>query len=64
MSQAVRSYSDQPLPDEDPAVLDEQFAQLAEAEWKLEAEDARRIAPQKGIDQATIDAAVEKVRYG
>jgi hypothetical protein len=52
------------LPEEERRQLDEHLAQLAAAEWKREAEQARRLARQKGIDQAAIDQAVDKVRYG
>ena len=40
------------------------LAQQAEAEWQHAAEEARRLARQQGIDQAAIDRAVQKVRYG
>jgi hypothetical protein len=42
--------------------LQEHPALAAEAEWNREAEEARRLARQKKIDQAAIDRAVEKVR--
>jgi len=51
------------LPAADRLLLEDYLAQQAEAEWQREAEEARRLARQKGIDQAAIDAAVEKVRY-
>ena len=51
------------LPAEDRLLLEEHLARDAEAEWQREAEAARRLARQKGIDQAAIDRAVEKVRY-
>jgi hypothetical protein len=43
--------------------LDEQLARMAEEEWLREAEAARRVARERGIDQAAIDRAVEAVRY-
>jgi hypothetical protein len=52
------------LPDDERVELDEELARLAEADWQREAEDARRLAKLRGIDQKTIDAAIEKVRYG
>ncbi len=52
------------LPEDERLELDEELARIAEADWKREAEDARRLAKMRGIDQQTIDAAVEKVRYG
>jgi hypothetical protein len=65
MSQAVLEILDriQLLPAEDRLMLDEQLARISEAEWQREAEDARRLAKEKGIDQAAIDRAVEAVRY-
>lgn len=65
MSEAVQEIlrSIQQLPEEDRLILEERLAELAEAEWKREAEEARRLARQKGIDQAAIDRAVENVRY-
>lgn len=65
MSEAVQEILQriQQLPQEDRLALEKHLAQLAEAEWKHEAEAARRLARQKGIDQAAIDRAVEKVRY-
>jgi hypothetical protein len=66
MSEAVQEILQriQELPEEDRLVLEQHLAQRAEAEWKREAEEARRVARQKGIDQAAIDRAVEKARYG
>jgi uncharacterized membrane protein len=66
MSEAVQEILQriQELPEEDRMVLEQHLAQRAEAEWKREAEEARRVARQKGIDQAAIDRAVEKARYG
>jgi hypothetical protein len=65
MSQAVLEILQriQELPEEDRLILDQQLAQMAEAEWKREAGEARRRAREQGIDQAAIDSAVEKVRY-
>jgi hypothetical protein len=39
------------------------LAEIAEAEWKREAVVARRIARERGLDQAVIDQAVYDVRY-
>ena len=66
MSEAVHEILEriQHLPAEDRLVLEECLAQQAEAEWRREAEQARQLAQQQGIDQAAIDRAVEKVRYG
>lgn len=49
---------------EDRLELDEQLARQVEAEWRKEAEAARLLARQRGIDQAAIDRAVEQARYG
>lgn len=65
MSDAVRQLLDQieQLPEEDRVVLEERLAELAEADWKREAEQARQLARQRGIDQATIDEAIHDLRY-
>ena len=66
MSEAVKEILKRihELPEEDRLALDERLAEEAETEWKRAAEEAREVARQKGIDQAAIDRAVEKVRYG
>jgi hypothetical protein len=66
VSEAVREILEriQHLPATDRLELQDVLAQQAEDEWQREAEEARRLARQKGIDQAAIDRAVEKVRYG
>jgi hypothetical protein len=46
----------------DRLILEERLAEIAEADWKHEAEAARRIARERGIDQATIDQAVNDGR--
>ena len=43
--------------------LAKQLAEKSEADWKQEAERAREIARQKGIDQPAIDRAVKNFRY-
>ncbi|MCI0640729.1 MAG: hypothetical protein L0Y72_24305 [Gemmataceae bacterium] len=65
MSEAVHEILQriQELPEEDRLLLEEQLAQQADAEWKRAADEARRLARQKGIDQAAIGRAVENVRY-
>jgi hypothetical protein len=65
MSEAVQEILDriQRLPVEDRLLLQEHLARDADAEWQREAELARRLARQKGIDQAAIDRAVDQVRY-
>ena len=44
--------------------LDARLEQRAEAAWRQEAERARREAKERGIDQAAIDDAIRKHRYG
>ena len=66
MSEAVHEILDriQQLPAEDRLLLEDYLAQQAEAEWRREAGEARRLACQMGLDQAAIDRAVEKIRHG
>jgi hypothetical protein len=45
-------------------LLEQRLAQRAEAEWRKEAEQARREATARGIDQTAVDEAVRKRRYG
>lgn len=52
------------LSEDDRLRLQERLADLAESQWQREAEAARRVARDKGIDEAAIDQAVEDVRYG
>ena len=65
MSEAVQEILEriEQLPEDDRLILEERLAEIAEADWKHEAEAARRIARERGIDQATIDKAVNDVRY-
>ena len=66
VSEAVHKILDRidHLPPAERLELEGLLAQQAEAEWQSEAEVARRFARQKGIDQAAIDRAVDKVRHG
>lgn len=52
------------LSDHDREFLQRQLAERAEAEWRKEAAEARRQAKARGIDQAAIDEAIHKRRYG
>jgi hypothetical protein len=52
------------LDEEDRLVLERQLAQRAQAEWEQVAGEALQQARQRGIDQAAIDRAVERRRYG
>ncbi|MFI5455777.1 MAG: hypothetical protein ACHRXM_10035 [Isosphaerales bacterium] len=65
MSEAVREiiHRIEQLPEEDRLLLEERLAEFAEVEWKREAKDARRIARERGLDQAAIDQAIHDVRY-
>ncbi len=51
------------LSEEDRLVLEARLTELADKEWKREAEQARQMAKETGIDQAAIDRAVEEIRY-
>ncbi len=67
MSQSsVQTILDQieQLPQADRVLLEQRLAELAEAEWKREAEAARRQAREKGVDQAAIDQAIHNLRHG
>ena len=65
MSEAVREILQriEQLPEEDRLLLDERLTEIAETEWKREAKDARRIARERGLDQAAIDQAIYDLRY-
>ncbi len=52
------------LPAEDRLLLNDLLTEQEDAEWREEAAKARRMAREKGIDQAAIDRAVLAVRYG
>jgi hypothetical protein len=51
------------LPEEDRLCIARRLVETSEAQWRQEAEDARRSARERGIDQAVIDRAVDEVRY-
>ena len=51
------------LPEEDRRLLEERLAMHAVTEWRQDAESARQVARDRGLDQAAIDAAVQAVRY-
>ena len=52
------------LDEADRLVLEQRLQELAEAEWKQEAETARVVARERGIDQRTIDASISELRHG
>ena len=67
MSQSdVQTILDQieQLPEAGCLLLDQRLAERAEAEWKREAEAARRLARERGVDQAAIDQAIHDLRHG
>jgi hypothetical protein len=51
------------LPAEDRVLLEQRLAELAEAEWRSSAEAARKNARARGIDQSSIDRAIEELRH-
>lgn len=51
------------LSDEERLYVARRLAETSEADWRREADSARRIAREKGIDQTAVDRAVEEVRY-
>jgi hypothetical protein len=53
----------QQLPTEDRLFLQERLAELSEAEWRREADEARTRARELGLDQAKIDEAIEELRH-
>jgi len=52
------------LPETDREVLEQELLERAEAEWRQEAEKARREAEVRGIDQSVIDDTIRRHRYG
>ena len=51
------------LPEADRLLLEQRLAEKADAEWLREADAARELARRQGIDQQTIDRAIEELRY-
>lgn len=51
------------LSENDRDLLEQRLAERAEAEWREEAESARREAAARGIDQTAIDNAIRRRRY-
>jgi len=52
------------LDEADRLLLQERLQAWADAQWELEAQGARVVARQRGIDQQTVDDAVKDLRYG
>jgi hypothetical protein len=65
MSDAVRQLLDriEQLPDEDRLALEERLAEMVDADWKREVKQARKLARERGLDQAAIDQAIHNLRY-
>jgi len=54
-------YQIQQLSEDDRLRLQQRLAEISEADWKQEAEKARAIARDEGIDQTAIDQAVKDI---
>ena len=54
----------QRLPEADCDLLRQRLDELAESEWQREAQSARRLASERGIDEAAIDSAIRDLRRG
>jgi hypothetical protein len=52
------------LSEEDLLALDQRLADRLGQEWERQAQAARDEARGRGIDQAAIDQAIERCRYG
>lgn len=52
------------LDEADRIILERKLQELSELQWKRDAESARDLARQRGIDQRAIDDAVDELRYG
>jgi hypothetical protein len=52
------------LDEADRLLLEQRLQELMETAWRREAESARATARERGIDQKTIDDAVDAMRYG
>jgi len=52
------------LDEEDRLELDLALSRRLESQWKVEVTKARRQARRRKIDQAAIDRAIERRRYG
>jgi hypothetical protein len=54
----------QSLNEADRLMLEQRLHELTESQWREEAGAAREIVRERGIDQKSIDDAVEHLRYG
>ena len=52
------------LSEPDREKLDERLAEIDETKWRQEAEEARQIARNSGIDQEHIDRTIQRLRHG
>ena len=52
------------LPEADRLLLEQRLAERADAEWKHKIEAARRLAQERGVDQAVIDQTIHELRHG
>ena len=51
------------LSEEDRDLLQDRLAQIDEAKWQEESTEARLLARNAGIDQASIDQTIDKLRH-
>ena len=52
------------LDDQDRLDLECKLARRLETEWRVATTEARRVARRRGINQAAIDQAIQRRRYG
>jgi hypothetical protein len=52
------------LNEDDRIILEQKLQEMIDVQWQRQAESARTEARQRGIEQRTIDDAVEEIRYG
>jgi hypothetical protein len=50
------------LPEADRLLLEQRLNEIAHSEWRQTANDARQTPHTRGIDQATIDRAIDELR--
>jgi len=51
------------LPESERLLLEKRLAEREDTEWRQATDEARRAAKERGLDQAAIDEAVDRVRY-
>ncbi len=52
------------LPEDDRLALEQELTRRLDDEWGEEAGQARQEARRRGVDQAAIDRAIDRRRYG